>query len=1353
MTTVKRLLLGLLTAALIVSAGLAVVIGTEFGARALRGVLIRTVAGFDPGTMTGTLLRLRLEGARLSVPGFTFSGNVSWRIDAGKLLSGKLEIAEIELSEAALSVQSAALSPKAADEPAQKRPAARLQAPLDVHLGRLSLRSVSFDIDGNLVDIASFETSGAWRRDRLTIDSMRVRDVGFAPADSGTPAPNEPTLGEMLERTFAEPLLPTVAEVNLPLDVELKTFELTSLRLRDQPEALVESVRFSLSAADGQIKLEAISARSNQAEVNATLLVGLNAPHEICLDARLAAVVSRESIPTGEFPKADEPTTEDVENFYERLKQARAQQLQAARNRRTKSASQTAARRVLDTGKLTQAERREQNRRLREQIKHRLERWRASVRGLLPSPQPLPPVTVMADIRMRGFLAGELTLEGELQNVPGVRQAFLSLKTNASQAGLPLLLEANAQGVDISGITLGAPRLKLEGRAVDYALTFTSRALYRLDEQNTLQANVRVLGKGTETQAHFTDFALSSNIGELRIEAQADWKREPRFAASLSLNDIDTSSIAPQNPLRVSGTLAAWGERRDGRWQAKLHDLTVLGDLRGHSLALTGAAGLLAEGIVEIPELYFAVGKNSLEFSGRADLAEETARLDFKGEVDAPDFSLLDPNLRGSIKGNFAVTGSAQLPVINTDMTARNIVYSSTSLKRVRLTGRMRSRDVVSGRIKLELDELKTDSATVHKATLEAAGSELRHRISLNLNGSPVSLQAEINGLYERMLGNWAGALSVLKISSDYGPLSLEKPLRMSYVSALKRLNLATACLTHPDARVCLRNALRVDLSGQSELRVLLELDKFDLAFVRHYLKGNFEAQGILRAQADMTLPAGLADLPSGKITVSGKNIRTNYRMQLSDWRMGLDELKLSFANTRDSVTAHCALSITDNGSLEGTVHIGDVFASRTLKGTVRLNHIDTTLFNSFLSPGESAEGEIHGDLRLGGTLEEPLLFGKAGIRNARLDSTKLPFEMLPSEVLLQFAGNTSTLNAQFKTPKGEVAFTGQADWKTLQEARAVVSAEGSRLRVTLPPSIELDLSTRARCEVSSERIRLDGLISVPWARVRVTELPASAVEVSEDVVRTDRPRPQHTEDARAIAIESRLAIAVGEDVRVEAMGLKARLTGNLAVVQNKSSLGLTGQISVPSGSFKAYGQNLIVRRGEFHFIGEASNPLIDLEAIRNPDNTADNVTAGIRITGSANYPQVKVFSDPATSETEAMSYLIRGEGLDLAGDSDNTMITSALINLGLSQGSQAFKSLGDAIGISGLGLETEGVGDSSQLVVSGYVLPGLKVKYGVGIFDSLATLTLRYRVIPKLYIEAASGVDQALDLLYAFEF
>ncbi|SUC33333.1 Family of uncharacterised function (DUF490) [Providencia rettgeri] len=74
-------------------------------------------------------------------------------------------------------------------------------------------------------------------------------------------------------------------------------------------------------------------------------------------------------------------------------------------------------------------------------------------------------------------------------------------------------------------------------------------------------------------------------------------------------------------------------------------------------------------------------------------------------------------------------------------------------------------------------------------------------------------------------------------------------------------------------------------------------------------------------------------------------------------------------------------------------------------------------------------------------------------------------------------------------------------------------------------------------------------------------------------------------------------------------------------------------------------------------------------------------------------------------------------------------------------------------MGVSDLAVDTQGVGDGSQVVVSGKITNDLQVKYGVGIFDSLATLTLRYRLMPKLYLEAVSGVNQALDLLYQFEF
>ena len=49
--------------------------------------------------------------------------------------------------------------------------------------------------------------------------------------------------------------------------------------------------------------------------------------------------------------------------------------------------------------------------------------------------------------------------------------------------------------------------------------------------------------------------------------------------------------------------------------------------------------------------------------------------------------------------------------------------------------------------------------------------------------------------------------------------------------------------------------------------------------------------------------------------------------------------------------------------------------------------------------------------------------------------------------------------------------------------------------------------------------------------------------------------------------------------------------------------------------------------------------------------------------------------------------------------------------------------------------------------------VPGLLLKYGYGIFDSLVTLTLRYRILPKFYVEATQGADSALDFIYKFEF
>lgn len=1358
MTWAKRLFIGAASVLVVLAAVPGFLLGTETGLQIIKGALEKTVPGLKIESLSGSAFSLKADNLQYDAPGLAFHGNLSWDLSVAKLLSRRVALHDFEISDASLLVRTQEMASSASTpplepttQPTDKAQTSQLKTPVAVIVERVAIKNLQADIDGNLVNVGLLQTQAVWTQSRIDIDSVLLRDSSFQSAE--TP-PSDESIGSALKRTFSEVIVPTIPAIEIPLDLNLKRFELSNFTIKGNPDQTIDSVTFALTAQNGAVALENIAARAMGAELTGAVTLGLDARHEMTLDLSLSALVAREAIPTGVLPTIAEPTTEEIENFYERLKDVRAERLKAAQERRAKRRAQgIEPRKQVDAKTLSREEKRELRRKAQARLKRRIERWRDSVRGLLPKPEPQPPVAVHLTLSGQGSLNDTLSLSGRIENVPGVQGASFVLTASPTKLGLPLSAEIRADKVEISGAIVNAVDVNLSGKAVDYALNATAKALYPVDEKHSVTADIVIRGKGSEVASHLTDFSILSNVGRVQIDGQANWEKNVRFAAALNLSGLNTKEVLPQTPLTVDGSFVIWGERQNGRWKAKLQDLTVLGELRGQSLALTGAVESHGNGIVEAPELYFAVGNNTFEFSGKADFAKDIPELDFKTKIDAPDFGLVDPNLLGSVKGTLAVTGTTRLPVINADLTARNIDYFGTTLKRGHLTGRMRSRDVVSGRLTLQLTDFKTQGVDMRKATIELRGNELRHNLTVHTEGTPVSVDAKISGIYERMLGNWAGALAELKVKTAYGPVTLEKPMRLAYVPDLNRANVSKACLAHTHARLCLENDLKIDLTNRSDLRILIGLPKFDLAFIKQYFPGRFVADGIIKANADVTLPAGFSELPRGRVTVRAQDISTKYRMDLSDLKVGFNSVHLSFANAKDSIEGNWKIDIKDNGDIEGSLRMSDLFNSRTVDGTLKFVAVDATLVNSFLSPGESAEGQWFGNLRFAGTLEEPLIYGRTGLFNAKLDSTKLPFEMLPSDIKLTFNGNSSTLEGHLKTPQGEVALNGSADWRTIGEGKAIVTTKGSNLRVTLPPDIEFDLTTDVTCEASSDLIKLDGAISIPWAKVSVSKLPASAVDVSDDVVRLDRPRAKKKAAGKPIPIESNLRIHIGDDVRVEAMGLKARLTGNLNVIQDNGTLGLTGQISVPSGSFKAYGQDLLVRRGEFHFVGAVANPLLDLEAIRNPDRTADDVIAGIRVTGSVDSPQVAVFTDPAKSETEALSYLIRGEGLDPSGDSDNTMITSALINLGLSQGSHVFESLGDAVGISGLGFETEGVGDSSQLVVSGYVLPGLKVKYGVGIFDSLATLTLRYRVIPRLYVEAVSGVDQALDLLYSFEF
>ena len=131
--------------------------------------------------------------------------------------------------------------------------------------------------------------------------------------------------------------------------------------------------------------------------------------------------------------------------------------------------------------------------------------------------------------------------------------------------------------------------------------------------------------------------------------------------------------------------------------------------------------------------------------------------------------------------------------------------------------------------------------------------------------------------------------------------------------------------------------------------------------------------------------------------------------------------------------------------------------------------------------------------------------------------------------------------------------------------------------------------------------------------------------------------------------------------------------------------------------------------------------------------------------------PETEVFSNPDMPQTDALSYVILGRAPQSRGDEGQ--MSRAALSLGLTQANKVTGRIGEEFGIRQLTLEAAGSGEQTSVVASGYLTDELSVRYGVGIFEPITTIALRYNLGKNIYMEAASGLAASLDIFYTRDF
>ncbi len=946
-----------------------------------------------------------------------------------------------------------------------------------------------------------------------------------------------------------------------------------------------------------------------------------------------------------------------------------------------------------------------------------------------------------------------LTIRGELRevlkvmlNLSGVINAQFNIQTRLSEVGLPFILKVHSRQLKWPLNGKSQYRVKdfdlyVKGKATDYVISMHANVIFF--DRPLIEFILDGKGKGNLKQFKLEPLRLVTLYGQTYVTALIDWSNVITWNAQLTLSVIKNTQQWPEWPTTLEAKITTHGVLHGSTWQIQVPMLQVDGNIKNHKIKVRGMLSGNNTGQWKIPSIVLSVGSNTVKILGQFD----QNIWDLDSHINAPNLDRLVSGLGGIIKGNLKLRGTSKVPQLLVDLTAVKIKWKQVSINRIKINGDMCSIKHMHGQLRVRLEQLKHNTSVIKLLTLNVKGSEKQHQIHLEVDGKPISSQLALQGGFDRHNQNWHGKVNKAIFNTPLNTWTLTNVMTLDYLNTQKSISIGQHCWNNINAALCVPKIITGRQYGEAHLI----LNYFNLEIFNPLLNKDIVLSGMFTGKANINWKVDNY-LPTFHISLIGQRIKIVKQAYGTALPIIFNKLVLNAIINNNHAQIDWLIKIKNNGQFNGHIQVVDQQMPRNIKGHLNIKNFSLSMLKPVLMQGEKATGILNGKLYLDGSTLKPRVFGLVTLDKVNIHGPFIPFDIIDSRLLIKFNGMTSKLEGRINTSHGQINLIGDTDWIDLNKYRARIIAQGNKLRVTMSPMIDIDISPDVIFEASPKLLSLYGSLKIPWARIMMQKLPKSIVSISSDEVMLNDKLEFIQPKTTSIPINSNLTIHIGDDVLLDAFGLKVHLQGDLNMAKNKKGIGINGQINISSGRFHAYGQDLIIRKGRLIFSGLPDQPRLNIEAIRDPEFTEDNIIAGVRITGLLDAPKLEVFSDPTKSQQEALSYLLRGQGLYSASTNSNTM-TSMLIGIGVAKSNQLVGRIGKAFGVTDLTLDTQGIGNNTKVVVSGHVLPGLQVKYGMGIFDSLSTLTLRYRLMPKLYIEAISSINQTLDLLYKFEF
>lgn len=813
-----------------------------------------------------------------------------------------------------------------------------------------------------------------------------------------------------------------------------------------------------------------------------------------------------------------------------------------------------------------------------------------------------------------------------------------------------------------------------------------------------------------------------------------------------NISHIDPSVFWPELVADISGELSTQANNSEGIWQAKLNKLDINGFWQGYPLSMSGSADFHENNGLQLRELRLKNANNILLLDG---VVSKQQALDIKFTLDAADLSNTLPQLGGNLNLAGQLSGSSEQPEVSYELTGNDLMLSGVLVQQARGKGNVKWNKQKPVDVTLQLTGIQGISNQVDSALLVLNGNANDHQLDITTRGQTTHVNLSIQGQLNQT--SWQGNWLTGDIESTYANLTLVEPFKIEADWNSQQYLITPHCWQHIDYELCIKLAE----FKQNILFWDVSLKEFDvLSVVRRLMPGLPKVQTQSRLNLELSGDWNIEQLPNANLSASLSSGEWVFSEQ-NNLKLTLDETKVEVQINPKNILANIQLSGNKLGSMRANISgQSGVYAdplTRPIQGELRIERFDLAAFKALVPQLDLLQGDINGQTKIDGTLGNPLLTGELTLANGALKDESLPVALSAIEQSIKLKGQSADFKGTYKLGKGSGEMQGDIAW--IPTLKGNLQLSGEELEFDYQSMIKAKVSPNINLMFEPNNLEIKGEVTIPYARIKVRELPKDTISPSKDVILVEK-------QAELSASQQRLALNVllkvdpkrSNNVKLDAFGLTTDLQGELRLQNNKTEIFGSGEVQLVNGRYRAYGQNLKIREGDILFNSALDRPFLNIEAVRDPDLTADGVVAGLRVEGVPQNPNISVFSEPEMEQQQILSYMLTGRGMgESSGDSQDTILTNALLSLGMGQSENLISKVGNKLGFEDVNIDTSGQGDATQLSLSGTIAPGVQLRYGVGVFDSISEVAIRYELIPKLYIEAVSGVSNAIDIYYQF--